>query len=132
MLTDNDPEHGLVSLIGAAMSLAARELNTLAAARSAGIRTAEVYTPFNESLTLLTQRAQDTSQLRADLAPDDLPRLMAMLISTLWTMDPSADGRHRYLALMFEGLTPAAAHPLPSPATPIKDQRKANWPALIR
>jgi AcrR family transcriptional regulator len=127
-LVADDPQHGLVSLIEAAMSLAARELNTLAAARNAGTLAAEVYARFFEALTVLATRAQDAGLLRADLTPDDLPRLMAMLTSTLWTMDPSADGWRRYLALMLEGLTPAAAKPLPSPAALTKDRRRGSWP----
>ena len=93
-LADEDPLHGLVSLIEAAMGLAARELNTLAAARRAGTLTAEVYAPFYESLALLAQRAQDVGLLRTDLVPDDLPRIMAMLTSTLWSMHP----QHQRLA----------------------------------
>ncbi|MFI7136065.1 TetR/AcrR family transcriptional regulator [Nonomuraea sp. NPDC050153] len=126
-LTDDDPLRGLLSLIEAAMSLAARELNTLAAARNAGTLTAEVYTPFYETLTLLAQRAQDAGLIRADLVPDDLPRIMAMLTSTLWTMDPGTDGWRRYLALMLEGLAPAATNPLPSPVTLLKGQRPGDW-----
>ena len=126
-LADDDPLNGLLGLIEAAMGLAARELNTLAAARNAGTLTAAVYTPFYESLTGLAARAQAAGRLRADLVPADLPRIMAMLTSTLWTMDPGTDGWRRYLALMFEGLTPAAANPLPSPATLLKGQRPGGW-----
>jgi AcrR family transcriptional regulator len=121
-LADKDPSHGLISLIEAAMSMAVRELNTLTAARKAGTLTAEVYTPFYESLTLLARQAQDAGLLRGDLVPDDMPRIIAMLTSTLWTMDPGADGWRRYLALMFEGLTPAAATPLPSPTALLKEK----------
>lgn len=126
-LADSDPLHGLVGLIDAAMGLAARELNTLAAARHAGTLTAEVYAPFYESLTTLAQRAQNAGLLRADLVPDDLPRFMAMLTSTLWTMNPRTDGWRRYLELMFEGLTPAAAKPLSSPVTLLKRTGTGDW-----
>ncbi|MET7339383.1 helix-turn-helix domain-containing protein [Nonomuraea sp. NPDC005650] len=126
-LADHNPLHGLLNLIEAAMSLAARELNTLAAARNAGTLTAEVYTPFYECLTTLAQRAQDTGRIRADLVPDDLPRIMAMLTSTLWTMDPATDGWRRYLALMLEGLAPATTSPLPPPVTLLKEQRAGDW-----
>ncbi|MBP2320409.1 AcrR family transcriptional regulator [Kibdelosporangium banguiense] len=126
-LADDDPLHGLRHLIEAAMSLAARELNTLAAARAAGTLTSEVYTPFYESLTTLAQRAQDAGLLRADLVPDDLPRLMAMLTSTLWTMDPGADGWRRYLGLVLDGLAPAAANPLHPPVTLLKGARTGDW-----
>lgn len=126
-LADDDPLHGLLTLIETAMSLAARELNTLAAARNAGTLTAEVSTPFHESLTTLAQRAQDAGLLRTDLAPEDLMRIMAMLTSTLWTMEPGTNGWRRYLALIFEGLTPAAAKPLPTPVAPLRDSRTGNW-----
>lgn len=126
-LADDDPLHGLLALVEGAMSLAARELNTLAAARNAGTLTAEVSTPLFESLTTLAQRAQDAGLLRADLVPDDLMRIMAMLTSTLWTMEPGTNGWRRYLALIFEGLTPVAAKPLPTPVAPLKDSRTGNW-----
>ncbi|MFC4012555.1 TetR/AcrR family transcriptional regulator [Nonomuraea purpurea] len=127
-LADQDPSHGLVGLIEAAMGLAARELNTLAAARHAGTLTAEVYTPFYESLTLLARRAQDAGLLRADLVPDDLPRIMAMLTSTLWTMPSGDEGWRRYLALVLDGLAPAAAaNPLPPSATLLTRTQKGDW-----
>ncbi|MEV6038981.1 helix-turn-helix domain-containing protein [Nonomuraea sp. NPDC052116] len=126
-LDDDDPLRGLVSLMEAALRLAARDLSTLAAARNAGTLTAEVYTPFYESLTELARRAQAAGLLRADLVPDDLPRIMAMLTSTLWSMDPDGDGWRRYLALVFDGLSPAAAHPLPPAATLLKGPRPGDW-----
>jgi hypothetical protein len=110
------------------MGLATRELNTLAAARNVGALTTEVYAPFYQSLNLLTRRAQDAGLLRADLLPDDLPRIMAMLTSTLWTMNPRADGWRRYLAIIFEGLAPTAAKPLPPAVTLAKDPARAgDW-----
>ncbi|MEU6788908.1 helix-turn-helix domain-containing protein [Nonomuraea angiospora] len=126
-LDDDDPLRGLVSLMEAALRLAARDLSTLAAARNAGTLTAEVYTPFYESLTELASRAQTAGLLRADLVPDDLPRIMAMLTSTLWTMNPDGDGWRRYLALVLDGLSPAAAHPLPPAATLLKEPRPGDW-----
>jgi AcrR family transcriptional regulator len=114
-LADDDPLRGLVNLIEAAMGLATRELNTLAAARGATDLTAEFYPSYLEAVALLTRRAQDAGRLRADLVPEDLLRIMAMLTSTLWTMDPGSDGWRRYLAILFEGLTPAGAEPLPAP-----------------
>ncbi|MGH3995848.1 MAG: hypothetical protein ACRDTJ_00105, partial [Pseudonocardiaceae bacterium] len=124
---NDDPAHALLSLIEAAMDLATRELSTLAAARNAGTLTEEVYTPFYESLTVLARRAQDAGLLRDDLVPDDLPRIMAMLTSTLWTMEPGTDSWRRYLALMVEGLTPASAKPLPPATTLLKAQRPGDW-----
>ncbi|RSM46791.1 TetR family transcriptional regulator [Actinoplanes sp. ATCC 53533] len=126
-LADEDPLRGLISLIEAAMGLVAQELNTVAAARNTGTLTAAAYTPFLESLALLARRAQDAGLLRADLVPDDLARIMAMLTNTLWTMDPGTDGWRRYLALLFEGLAPAASNPLPAPAPLRRGASTASW-----
>jgi hypothetical protein len=84
--------------------------------------------PFYESLILLAGRAQDAGLLRADLVPADLPRIMGMLTSTLWTMNPRADGWRRYLAIIFEGLAPTATQPLPPAVTLTKDpERAGDW-----
>ena len=40
---------------------------------------------------------------------------------------PGTNGWRRYLALIFEGLTPTAAKPLPAPVAPLKDSRTGNW-----
>jgi AcrR family transcriptional regulator len=112
---DDDPLRGLLVLIEAAMGVATRELNTLAAARGAEDLTAEFYPPFSDAMALLARRAQDAGRLRADLVPEDLLRIMTMLTSTLWTMDPGSDGWRRYLAILFQGLAPAGAETLAAP-----------------
>ncbi|MDT5170441.1 MAG: hypothetical protein QOD02_3776, partial [Mycobacterium sp.] len=56
-----------------------------------------------------------TAPCLADLVPDDLARILGMLTSTLWTMDPGGHGWRRCLALICEGLTSAKAGPLPPP-----------------
>jgi len=126
-LADGDPLRGLVSLIEAAMGLAARELNALAAARATGAMPTEIYTPFHDCLTTLAGRAQSAGLLRSDLVPDDLPRIMAMVTVTLWTMDPATEGWRRYLALLFEGLGPTATKPLPPPAAILNDSQSGSW-----
>jgi AcrR family transcriptional regulator len=115
-LADPDPRQGFVGLVDAAMSLAAREHSTFTAARITGSLPVDVSTAFYETLSGLLHRAQEAGGIRADLVPDDLPRIMAMLFSTLWNMDSDRDGWRRYLALLLDGLLPAAAHPLPPAA----------------
>lgn len=127
-LLDDDPLRALTSVIDAAMSLAAREHNTLAAARKAGAVISDAIGPYYASLTLLTQRAQEAGRIRADLVPDDLPRILAMLFSLLWTMDPASDGWRRYLSLILDGLSPAAATPLPELVPLQPSSRPRNWP----
>jgi hypothetical protein len=106
----------------------AREHNTLAAAKNSGTITAELATPFLESLTVLTHRAQQAGLIRTDLAPEDMPRVMVMLISALWTMAPGSDGWRRYVTLILDALSPTGASPLP-PAVPLlREQQTGTWP----
>ncbi|MEE1797789.1 helix-turn-helix domain containing protein [Streptomyces sp. JV176] len=127
-LLDDDPLRALTSVIDAAMGLAAHEHNTLAAARKAGAVISDAISPYYTSLTLLTRRAQEAGRIRADLAPEDLPRIMAMLFSLLWTMDPASEGWRRYLFLILDGMSPAAATPLPEPVPLRPSSQPRNWP----
>ncbi|BBX47652.1 TetR/AcrR family transcriptional regulator [Mycobacterium cookii] len=108
-----DPLHGLAELIDAAISLGARERNLLTAARRAGSLTPDVSTALDEALTELAQRGQQAGTVRPDLVPADLPRLVAMLHSVLWTMDPGSDGWRRYVALMLDAISVTDRRPLP-------------------
>ncbi|MFD1535791.1 TetR/AcrR family transcriptional regulator [Nonomuraea guangzhouensis] len=125
-LSDDDPRRGLVTVLEATLSMAAREHSTLAAARNAGAMTAEAGSRSFESLILLARRAQQAGLIRADLVPDDMPRIVVMLVSLLWTMDPHSDGRQRYLALVLDALSPDAASPLPAAAPPLR--LPGHWP----
>ncbi len=118
----DEPKAGFVRLVDSAVALSFREHGLLAAARGVDSLTAELSPPFYEALATLLRRAQVAGTMRADLAPEDLPRIMGMLVSTLWNSDPSTDGWRRYLALVVDGLcTPVpselpAVAPLPDPA----------------
>lgn len=124
-LSDDDPRRGLTTLLEAALSMVARERNTLAAAKNVGATVADVTTKFFESLTLLARRGQDAGLIRADLVSDDLHRIMVMLIGVLWTMDADSEGWRRYVALILDALSPVAAGPLP-PAVPRVSVRKPD------
>src|ERR1700760_720346 len=63
----DDPLRGLVQLIEAAMSLAAREHHLLTAARTAGSLTWDISTPLEEALNDLARRGQQAGLVRADL-----------------------------------------------------------------
>ncbi|MEU6716438.1 helix-turn-helix domain-containing protein [Nonomuraea sp. NPDC046802] len=125
-LGDENPLRGFTTLIEAAMAVVAREQNTLAAAKNAGSLTPDLSIAFFEALTELTQRAQRAGLVRADLVPGDLPRIMAMLISVLWSMDPESEGWRRYLTLVLDGLSPTAASTLSPPAPILTSQRPDN------
>ena len=124
----DDPLRGLTVLIEAAVSLGAREHHVLLAARKAGSLTTDVSAELNDALGDLTRRAQRAGLVRADVVPDDLPRIVVMLNSVLWTMDLGSDGWRRYIALMLDAITTAEPQPLP-PATPLHYAPiSSNWP----
>ena len=122
-----DPLRGLAQLIEAAISLGAREHNMLAAARRADAID-DISAPLDEALNDLMDRAQKAGLVRADLVADDLPRIIAMLNSVLWTMDPASDGWRRYVALILDAISTTTARRLPPAAALQYLQRLDGWP----
>jgi AcrR family transcriptional regulator len=122
-----DPLDGLVRLIGAAISLGAREHNLLTAARRAGSLTEDVSTPVIETLTELAERGQQAGVIRADLAAADLPRILAMLYAVLQTMDVGSDGWRRYVALLLDAISAGERRPLPPVATLRFEPDSRRW-----
>jgi AcrR family transcriptional regulator len=104
---NRDALQGLAELVDAAISLGAREHCLLEAARKAGALTDDVSSPLYGALHSLMSRAQADGLLRPDLVPDDLPRIIAMLHSVLWTMDPTSGGWRRYLDLVLDAISTA-------------------------
>ncbi|MFI7300401.1 TetR/AcrR family transcriptional regulator [Streptomyces sp. NPDC050121] len=65
------------------------------------------------TLETLLRRGQEQRTIRPDLTVEDL----LFLLAALGRATPAAPGSwRRHLALMLDGLRPAAAHPLPAPA----------------
>ncbi|MGA8547535.1 MAG: TetR family transcriptional regulator [Mycobacterium sp.] len=124
----DDPLGGLAQLIDAAISLGAREHNLLTAARRAGSLTPDISTPLNEALAELARRGQQAGVVRADLVADDLPRLIAMLHSVLWTMDSNSDGWRRYVALMLDAISTHPRQPLPVAVALHFAPASSSWP----
>ncbi|MFV8167157.1 TetR/AcrR family transcriptional regulator [Mycobacterium sp. 134] len=126
-LTRKDPLRGLTELIEAATALGAAEHNILAAARRADAL-ANIADRLEAAMQELTSRAQKDGLVRRDLVAEDLPRIIAMLNSVLWTMDVGSDGWRRYVALIMDAIT--AAHPRQLPtAAPLKHPHSLDsWP----
>lgn len=118
-LADEDPRRGLTVVLEAALTSAADEHHVLTAARNAGVLSAETSARFFDALDPLVTRGQRAGVIRGDLVPDDLKRIMSMLVSVLWTMDPAEEGWRRYVTLVMDGLSPVAASPLLHPAPPL-------------
>jgi AcrR family transcriptional regulator len=122
-----DPLRGLAQLIEAAISLGAREHNLLTAAHRTGSLTPDLSTALYETLDELARRGQQAGVVRADLVADDLPRLIAMLHSVLFTMDSGSDGWRRYVALMLDAIAVDKRRALP-PAAELHYGVSSGWP----
>jgi AcrR family transcriptional regulator len=112
-LADGDPWQGMVTVLEAALRLAAEEKSTFVAARDPARVTSDLASRFFSALSTIVRRAQQAGLVRAALEPGDLPRLVTMLVSTLRQSDESAQVWRRYLALLLDAFRPAAATPLP-------------------
>jgi AcrR family transcriptional regulator len=124
----DDPLRGLAQLIEAAISLGAREHHLLTAARRAGSLTPDISVALYQAMNELARRGQQAGAVRADLVADDLPRLIAMLHSVLWTMDSGSDGWRRYVALMLDAISNTGHQPLPPAAALRFASMSSSWP----
>lgn len=113
-----DPRHGIMILFEAALRMAADEAPILAAARDAGAITTGAAARFFTPLADLIARGQADGSVRTDIEPCDLPRIMAMLHSTVRLVEPETEGWRRYLALLMDALSPHPGSLLP-PGTPL-------------
>jgi AcrR family transcriptional regulator len=125
---NRNPLRGLTELIEAATAIGAREHNVLAAARKAGSLTDDVSTELVGAIHDLTGRAQEAGLVRADLVADDLRRIVVMLNSVLWTMDPASDGWQRYVALMLDAISTPKPRRLPAAVEFKFPPRLGDWP----
>ena len=125
---DDDPVRGIANLLEAAISLAAREHNILAAARRLGPLSDDFPTPLYQTLQELTRRAQKAGLINAEIVAEDLPRIIAMLHSVLPTMDTASDGWRRYVTFILNAMSTAEPSKLP-PASPIVyTPQPDTWP----
>jgi AcrR family transcriptional regulator len=122
-----NPLRGLTDLIEAAIALGAREHNALAVALKAGTLT-DVSVQLDAALEDLIRRAQRDGLVRADVVPEDLPRIIAMLYGVLSTMDPTSDGWRRYVTLMIDGISTPTPSRLPRAVAIEYQPRTEVWP----
>jgi AcrR family transcriptional regulator len=126
---DKDPVRGIADLLEAAMSVAAREHNILAAARRLGPLTNDFPAMLYETLHDLTRNAQRAGLINADIVAEDLPRIIAMLHSVLPTMDTAGYGWRRYVTLILNAISTGRPKKLP-PASPISYTAEPDtWPS---
>jgi AcrR family transcriptional regulator len=107
-----EPLAGLAEVLEAALTMAFGHRNALAAVKGAGRLASNLAPSFFERLATVLARAQQQGTVRGDLQPGDLPRLVSMLVTSLW-FDETGEGWRRYLGLMLDSLKPQGATPLP-------------------
>jgi AcrR family transcriptional regulator len=110
-LGGEDPWHALVGMLEAALTVATEEKGTFEAGGHGMF--VELAAQYFDAFTVVLRRAQDAGLVRADVSPEDLPRLTGMLIGTTHKEYGPDDAWRRYLALLLDALRPAAATPLP-------------------
>jgi AcrR family transcriptional regulator len=117
----DDPREGVYVALEAAVGLAAAEQPLFAAANNVGALTMDLAWRFFSPVAALVASGQASGTFRADLVPDDVPRLVLMLVGTLPSFPATAsDGWRRYLDLLMDALAPAGASEL-SPASAVAD-----------
>jgi hypothetical protein len=105
-------------VLEAGLTMAEQDSSMFLAAKETGSMLGSLASDFFSTVAAIVERAQQAGLVRADLKPEDLPRLVIMLISTIRLTAEPHDGWRRYLTLLLDGLRPAAATKLP-PAPPL-------------
>lgn len=124
----DNPLRGLEQLIEAAISLGAREHHLLTAAYRAGSLTPDISAELYQALNELAHRGQQAGLVRTDLVTDDLPRLIAMLHSVLWTMDLGSAGWQRYVRLVLDAVSTGQRQRLPAATAFRYAPESSGWP----
>ena len=87
-----------------AVSFIAGDPNTMAA-MSSGLMTMDLAYRFFEPVAAMVRRGQHDGVFRDDLATEDVPRIVLMLVGTLPSFEAGSNGWHRYLDLIIDMLT---------------------------
>ena len=104
------------------LTIAARQrqqldLSFLAEAGDHNANAAGVHGRLRDTAQALVDRARDHGAVRADITGTDIMLLMcAPNYVASYAPNASPDLWRRYLAIIFDGLRPQAAHPLPHPS----------------
>jgi AcrR family transcriptional regulator len=116
-LEDPDPWAGFVGCMEAAVTMQVRDRGVLEAVGERFFgdpRMRALKDKVNPKVVALLQRAQAAGVVRADIEHQDIPVLIQAAARAGCVM-PSCEPElsHRYLAIILDGLRPAAATPLP-------------------
>lgn len=117
LLEAADPGAALLEFLTvAAHQRQQRDLSFLQGASELNPEVTRVHAQMFQTVDALVDRARDHGAIRADVTGTDVILLMcAPNYVTSYVKDASPDLWQRYLAIIFDGLRPQGAHPLPQP-----------------
>jgi AcrR family transcriptional regulator len=116
-----DARDAMRAALRGAVSFIAGDPKTMAAAMSSGLMTMDLAYRLFEPLAAIVRRGQDDGVFRDDLATEDVPRIVLMLVGTLPSFEAGSDGWYRYLDLIIDTLT--ANRSRLSPINPARDHQ---------
>jgi AcrR family transcriptional regulator len=121
LLEAADPGGALLEFLGiAARQRQQRDLSFLQEASELNAEVAAVRAQLFHTVQALVDRAREHGAVRADVTGADVILLMcAPNYVASYVPDGPPDLWQRYLAIIFDGLRPEGAHPLPHPPPPV-------------
>jgi AcrR family transcriptional regulator len=128
-VAEPDPWTGLVIAVETVARLQARDRGLFEAIGGSVTGDEHLRAGYGELLATLEEiagRARKAGVLRDDVAATDLPLLAAAAAGTCQVAGGAPDLWRRYLAIMLDGLRPAAATPLPVPPQTLEEILEAK------
>lgn len=118
LLSSTDPEAALLEFLTvAADQRQQRDLTFLTSASAANPIVRQLYDQLHASVVSLVDRARACGAVRQDVTGTDVFLLICAPVHVVeYLADPPPDLWRRYLAIIFDGLRPQGASPLPMPA----------------
>jgi AcrR family transcriptional regulator len=108
---DEPPRRVFMLIAEQLLDLIDRERGLISSLTKFAVLAEDLLTEFIEPFGVLLRTAQEAGDVRDDLVPDDIPRVLQMLVLGLSTTPPPL--RRRYISLMFDAFTPGNPEPLP-------------------
>lgn len=115
---DPSPIHGLKSAAAGLLAVLSRAHGLVASTANIAALTSELLQRFTDPINEIVLNAQRAGEIREDIEADDIPRLLVMIIAGLTVPGLPPGAHQRYLTLVFDGLKPHNATPLPPITSP--------------
>jgi AcrR family transcriptional regulator len=124
----DDPWHDLVTCLQATVDVLAGRQVVSALARETNLTDPQLLHRYIAAMDRPLRRAAAAHLVRPELEGRDLAAVVVMALATIHPGDPRGADRRRYLALLVDGLRPAATT-LPPPSTyEVTVEPRSGWP----